>query len=371
MAPIRLAIIGLSATNPGSWAGVAHLPYLLSPRGETKYKIVALCNSSIEAFRLPASTRAYGSPDDLARDADVDFVVCSTRVDKHYETIKHSIVAGKDVFVEWPLASNICQVRELASLARERGSRTVIGLQGLVTAPLRTVREILEEGRIGKVLSSEVKARGGTSDRDAIPEPLRYFTQLEAGGNVITIAFGHLWEFVQSILGDAHDIRSRHQLQRPKVGLISSQTGTTVETIESNVPDLVFVTASLKGEKRIQDGASLLVGFRRGQPFPGEPFLTWTIHGEKGEIKFTAEGGTTPRTMASTPVRILLHEFSTGQVEDVGWSWEPWRLELPIAARGVAGLYEAYACGGETAYSNFEHSLWRHEQLEDVLCGRR
>ncbi|KAL1616836.1 hypothetical protein SLS56_011268 [Neofusicoccum ribis] len=332
MAPIRLAIIGLSAANPPA-AGLA--------------------------------------PDDLAQDADVDFVVCSTRVDKHYETIKPSITAGKAVFVEWPLASNISQVRELAGLARERESRTLIGLQWPATAPLLTVRKILEEGRIGKVLSSEVKARGGTSDRDAVPEPLRYFTQLEVGGNMITIGFGHLWEFLQYVLGDAQDIRSRLQLQRPEVGLISPKTATIAETINSNVPDLAFVTASLKGDKYVQDGASLLISFRRGQPFPGEPHLTWTIRGQTGEIKFTAEGGMTPRTMASSPVRIALHDFSTNQVQDVNWSWEPWRLELPIAARGVAGLYEAYARGDETAYSNFEHAEKRHEQLEDVLRGWR
>lgn len=198
MAPIRLGIIGLSATNPSSWATTAHLPYLLSPRGKAQYKIVALCNSSIasarsavEMFQLPPDTRAYGNPNDLAQDANVDFVVCSTRVDKHYETIKPSIAAGKAVFVEWPLASDMLQVRELASLATEQGIKSLIGLQGPVTAPLYAVRQILELGRIGKVLSSEARAREGTGDRDAVPESLRYFTHLEVGGNVITVAFGH------------------------------------------------------------------------------------------------------------------------------------------------------------------------------------
>ncbi|RYP00170.1 hypothetical protein DL764_006601 [Monosporascus ibericus] len=378
MAPIRLGIIGLSATNLSSWAGVAHLPYLLSPRGKARYKIVALCNSSIEAarsaietFQLPPDVRAYGSPNDLAQDANVDFVVCSTRVDKHYETIKPSITAGKAVFVEWPLASNISQVRELVDLAREQGIKSVTGLQGPVTAPLNAVREILEHGRIGKVVSSEVKARGGTSDRGAVPESLRYFTQLEVGGNVVTVSFGHLWEFLLFVVGDAQDIRSRLQLQRPEVGLISSKTGRVVETIKSDVPDLVSVTASLPGDKYIQDGASLLVSFRRGQPFPGEPCLTWTIHGETGDIKVTAEGGTTPRTIASRPVKIVLHDFVTDQVQDVGWSWETWRQELPAAARGVAGLYEAYARGDKTAYSDFEHALKRHDQLEEILSGWR
>jgi hypothetical protein len=94
-----------------------------------------------------------------------------------------------------------------------------------------------------------------------------------------------------------------------------------VETVKSDVPDLISVTASLKGEKYIQEGASLFISFRRGPPFPGEPHLTWTIHGEKGEIKFTAEGGTTPRTIASKPVNITLHDFFTKQVQVIEWSW--------------------------------------------------
>ncbi|UKZ74532.1 hypothetical protein TrVFT333_002202 [Trichoderma virens FT-333] len=361
MAPIRLAIIGLSGTNLSSWASVAHLPYLLSPRGKAQYKIVAICNSSIESARLAIKT--FHLPPTP--------VLCSTRVDKHYESIKPSIAAGKAAFVEWPLASNISQVRELAELAKEKRIKSLVGLQGCVTAPGVAVRELLEQGLIGKVLSSEVKARGGTGDRDAVPESLRYFTRLEMGGNAITVGFGHLWDLLQFVLGDAQDIRSRLQLQRPQVGLLSSTRGTVIETIRSDVPDLASVTASLKGAKYIQYGASLFVNFRRGQPFPGEPHLTWSIHGERGEINFTADGGTTPRTMASRPINIVLHDFATNQVQEVGWSWELWCQELPTAARGVAMLYEAYAHGDKTAYSDFDHALKRHEQLEEILAGRR
>lgn len=144
-----------------------------------------------------------------------------------------------------------------------------------------------------------------------------------------------------------------------------------METVRSDVPDLVFVTAQLRDDVHVQDRASLLVRYRQGQPFPGEPRLVWTIYGEKGEIKLTAEGGTTPRTLASRPIKILLHDFATDQVEDVGWSWEPWRAELPAATRGVAGLYEAFARGDDTAYPDFEHALKRHEQLEEMLSGWR
>lgn len=83
MAPIRIAFIGLSP-NAG-WAKGAHLSYL---KQTSKYVITGICNSSkesseaaIKAFGLPASTKAYSSPDDMAQDSDsFDLAVCSVRV---------------------------------------------------------------------------------------------------------------------------------------------------------------------------------------------------------------------------------------------------------------------------------------------------
>jgi len=107
MSPIRVGLIGLSARAKTSWASEAHLPYFKASKD--KYVISALCNSSvsaaqsaIEAYNLPASTRAYGNPEDLANDDEVDLVVCNTRVDVHYETIRPSLLKGKNVYCEWP-----------------------------------------------------------------------------------------------------------------------------------------------------------------------------------------------------------------------------------------------------------------------------
>lgn len=70
---IRAAIIGLSSSAVTSWASAAYLPGLLSPIGRSKITIKALLNSSldvaqsaVQAYNLPADTKAYGSPDALA-----------------------------------------------------------------------------------------------------------------------------------------------------------------------------------------------------------------------------------------------------------------------------------------------------------------
>lgn len=198
MAPIRTAIIGLSSSAKTSWASNAHLPYLLSPRGRSKYQIVALQNSSVEAaqkaiahYNLPPETKAYGSPEDLASDKDVELVVVATRVDVHHSSALPSVKAGKAVYSEWPLAQDAAHARELAALAKENGLKTVVGLQGRLAPPIVKIRELLKEGRIGKVLSSELHAAGGTNDREILPASLQYFTQRAIGGNIYTIGLGH------------------------------------------------------------------------------------------------------------------------------------------------------------------------------------
>ena len=198
MAPIRTAIIGLSSSAKTSWASSAHLPYLLSPRGRSRFQIVALLNSTADASRraiqhynLSPETRAYGNPEELAKDPDVDLVVCCTRVDVHHSTILPSVKAGKAVYVEWPLAQDDEHVKELVEEAKKSGSRTVVGVQGRLAPPVVKLQELIQEGKIGKVLSSEVRGFGGSVDRELLASGLKYFTQREVGGNVFTIGFGH------------------------------------------------------------------------------------------------------------------------------------------------------------------------------------
>ena len=196
MAPIGVALIGLSGKAKTSWASAAHLPYLLSDRGRQSYKIVALCNSSeeaartaIKAYSLASDVKAYGSPQDVAADPGIDLVVCATRVDVHYSTIEPSVKAGKNVFVEWPLAENVGRATELANLAKESGSKTLIGLQARVSPAVHKVKEII--GSIGKVLSSDVLGFTPGGGGNEISEGLAYFMDKSIGGNPVTIAFAH------------------------------------------------------------------------------------------------------------------------------------------------------------------------------------
>ncbi|KAG8160418.1 hypothetical protein KVR01_009954 [Diaporthe batatas] len=384
MAPIRLAIIGLSSSAVTSWASSAHLPYLLSARGRTKYDIVALCNSSVESAKQAINTyglnvektRAYGDPKALAADPDVDLVVCCTRVDTHYDLIKPSIEAGKAVFVEWPLTHDAARSRELAELAAEKGTLTMVGLQGRLAPVVLKLKEILHGGSLGRMLSSEVRAHGGTIDREMVAEGLGYFAEKKIGGNIFMIGFAHMFDYIQSVVGEATGTHAQLQLQRPEMKLRDNSMNTITKTVISDVPDLITVTGSLSGSEVTQEGATLLVRFRRGQQFKGEPALTWHINCEKGEIRLTSPGGTSIHAGSYTdPVTIEVHNFDADEVRNIQWEWPKWQeeLSLPIVGRSVAKLYDAFHAeaveGGPRTYPNFSDAVERHEQLAKLLAS--
>jgi len=134
----------------------------------------------------------------------VELVVCSVRVDRHHPTILPSIVAGKDIFCEWPLGANLKEAQELDTLAEQHKIKTVVGLQGAFAPAILKIKELVDSGRIGKVLSSTYIGSntftfGATEDmRGSLVESVKYFADRDVGGNMLTIHFGHSMEFILS-----------------------------------------------------------------------------------------------------------------------------------------------------------------------------
>lgn len=199
MAPIRVGLIGLSTTTspqrPGAWAAIAHLPSIIN---SPDYKLVALANSTVESAKrsiefhnLPPETRAYGNAEDLARDAEVDLVVVSVNVQKRRKLVKPALLAGKNVFVEWPLGANSQEAREFASIAEAQKSKTIVGLQARADPLVIKTKEILASGKIGQLTSSSVFGCLSPLPTDTWIEGAEYYLNIESGGNAFTIFFGH------------------------------------------------------------------------------------------------------------------------------------------------------------------------------------
>ncbi|KAK6432339.1 hypothetical protein LTR95_011490 [Oleoguttula sp. CCFEE 5521] len=374
MAPIRTALIGLSSSAKTAWASQAHLPYLLSEHGKSRFKITALLNSSVDAakaaiahYNLGSDVKAYGSPEDLAADRDIDFVACATRVDVHYDTIKPSVAAGKAVFVEWPLAENVKRASELADLAKQTNATTIVGIQARVSPVVVKVKQILESGTIGKVVSSDLQLSSPYVERGRVSTGLAYFLDKKVGGNPVTIGLAHTLDFIHHVLGEYDAFHAHTQIQRPMQTVYDKDSGEERQTT-SDVPDLVSLHGTLKASGYVRKGASLTATYQVAPPWPGTLPLTWKVTGEKGELRITSEKNAF-LNVAGSGVLIEHLNFANKELKTIDWRFDAVIAELPERGRNIAILYDLFAEGKlkEAGASDFAAAAERHREIDSIL----
>jgi len=78
-------------------------------------------------------------------------VVLSTGAESHYLMTKRSLLAGKDVFVEKPLALNTAEGRELVQLAEEKDRILMVGHLLEYHPGIIKLKELINAGELGKI----------------------------------------------------------------------------------------------------------------------------------------------------------------------------------------------------------------------------
>lgn len=139
MSPIRLGVIGLSATN--GWAANALIPPVLRAPLNESYDLTAVCTfseTSAAASKEKYSAivghpvKAYhgeSGPSNISRDPEVDLVVVAIKAHEHKNALMSVIDAGKDFFVEWPAGNGFKETKEIAEAAKAKGVKSIVGTQ--------------------------------------------------------------------------------------------------------------------------------------------------------------------------------------------------------------------------------------------------
>ena len=116
-------------------------------------RLVALCDSDPAHLERTAArhpgTRAVTRVEDIAADPDVDAVVVSASAVSHHPVAKAMMTAGKDVFVEKPLALSVAHAEELVRLADERQRILMVGHLLLHHPAVRYLSELVQRGDLG------------------------------------------------------------------------------------------------------------------------------------------------------------------------------------------------------------------------------
>jgi predicted dehydrogenase len=100
------------------------------------------------AVQYPAA-RAVAALGELATLPDVQGVVVAASAVSHYDLARTLLEAGKDVFVEKPLALSVAHAEDLVRLARQRGRILMVGHLLLYHPAVRFLKSMVERGELG------------------------------------------------------------------------------------------------------------------------------------------------------------------------------------------------------------------------------
>jgi predicted dehydrogenase len=130
--------------------------FIESVRAHTRQKIVAV-GSRTQARADEFATRmglekAYGDPRALF-DADVDVIYVATPHNQHHRDVLRALEAGKNVFVEKPMALNRAQAAEMVALARRNRVFFAEALWTYFLPKFDVLRQLFEGGAVGDIKS--------------------------------------------------------------------------------------------------------------------------------------------------------------------------------------------------------------------------
>jgi UDP-2-acetamido-3-amino-2,3-dideoxy-glucuronate N-acetyltransferase len=138
----RVAVIGT-----GSWG--RELVRTFAELGSLR----AVCDS--DAARLAVqpngTVKHYGRVEDCLRDTQVSAVAIATPAASHLEMVRSALQAGKDVFVEKPLALTVRDGQELVAYAANANRILMIGNVLRFHPAVSKLKDMIDAGELGRV----------------------------------------------------------------------------------------------------------------------------------------------------------------------------------------------------------------------------
>ena len=152
MKEIKCAIIGLG------FFGEKHAEVLSDMGG---VELSAVCDARgdrlkevADKFKVPQSYTDYK---ELLADEQIDMVSIVTHYTDHHQVTVDALKAGKNVFLEKPMAATVDQCRDIVNAARKAKGIFAVGHICRFDPRVVAARKAIEDGKVGKILYMHAK----------------------------------------------------------------------------------------------------------------------------------------------------------------------------------------------------------------------
>ena len=257
---IKVGIIGA-----GSIVRYRHLP---ETHDNQLAEVEAVCDIVKERaveIATKYNCKAYTDYKELIADQDLDAVIVAATNTTHAEMTIAALQAGKDVLCEKPMATNLIDAQNMINTAAKTGRKLMIAHNQRLEAANQKAKEIIQSGKLGKVLTF----------RSIFGHP---------GCEYWAIDGENTWFFKKSItamgcLGDLaiHKLDLLHWILEDDFVKVSA----FADTLNKTYPD---------GEPiDVEDNATCILRTKKGAT--GSVIVSWTYQKEDNSSAFYCEKG--------------------------------------------------------------------------------
>ncbi|MBI3958502.1 MAG: Gfo/Idh/MocA family oxidoreductase, partial [Chloroflexi bacterium] len=156
MDKIRIALAGC-----GAIANIMHLPGIQTMQEMGLVELVAVSDVVAEKARDTAERFAiphhFGDVEAMLTQADFDLLVNTTVIPSHFGVTLAGLQAGKHVYTQKPMSVTLDEATQLVEAARRYDRRLAVAPEHPVRPHLRAMREMIEQGVIGKIAFARVQ----------------------------------------------------------------------------------------------------------------------------------------------------------------------------------------------------------------------
>lgn len=149
MKPINTALCSFGMSG---W--VFHAPFISVNPGFNFYGVWER-TKNLAQEKYP-NVKTFRTLEELLADENVELVIVNTPSITHYDFAKQTILASKHLIVEKPFTATAVQAQDLIDLAKEKNVKLSVYQNRRYDSDYRTVKNILDEGWLGKIIEAEI-----------------------------------------------------------------------------------------------------------------------------------------------------------------------------------------------------------------------
>jgi predicted dehydrogenase len=238
-------------------------------------KLVGVCTAhpktAQQAKELYGFSFATTDPNEIWNHPSVDIVhICTPNV-FHKDQVILALQAGKHVYCEKPLTTSYRDAKEIVSILDGTDAITQMTFQNRFLPAVLRAKELLKEGRLGRILSFRAcYLHSGSVDPD---QPIGWRQDKAMGGGVLFDLGSHVLDIIYYLIGKYQSILAKNTVlypQRP------APDGTRKE-ITAEDQSLMLVQMK-NGSTGVIEASKIATGMNDEMRFE--------IHGDRGAIRF-------------------------------------------------------------------------------------